>query len=98
MGLLGRIFGKKDEKSALYLEVGTKIFKQVHGNFNLKIMQDIGGNSDGNTEQEAYMEVTEMILRGDLDRNNLQGLCEAYMQIRENIITNNGGMPRWVAK
>ena len=56
----------KMSKEELFYEVGTMIFHEVHGKFALKITQGIAGDSDGNSEQEAYMEVTNMILRGDL--------------------------------
>jgi len=98
MGLLSRLFGKKMSKDELFNEVGTMIFNEVHGKFNLKITQGIAGNFDGNSEQEAYMEVTNMVLKGDLDKNDLTSICEAYMGIRENIIASRGGMSRWVPK
>lgn len=96
MGLLNRLFGHKMSKEKLFYEVGTMIFHEVHGNFTLKITQGIAGDSDGNSEQEAYMEVTNMVLRGDLNKNDLKSMCESYMQIRESIIINRGGMTRWV--
>ncbi len=98
MGLLSRLSGNKMSKDKLFHEVGTMIFNEVHGRFSLKITQGIAGDADGNSEQEAYMEVTDMILRGDLSRNDLKGMGEAYMQLRENIIINRGGIPRWVPK
>jgi hypothetical protein len=98
MGLLSRLFGKKMSRDELFYEIGTRIFNEVHGKFTLKIMQGIGGDCDGNSENEAYMEVTDMILRGDLDRNDFESICQAYMRTRENIIINHGGKPRWVAK
>jgi len=98
MSLISRLFGKKMSKSESFYEIGTMIFNEVHSKFTLKIKSGIGMDCDGNSENEAYMEITEMVLRGDLDKNDLEGICEAYMQARDTIIINHGGTPRWVLK
>lgn len=96
MALLGNLFGKKNSRDKLFYEVGMMIFNEVHSKFTLKIMQGLEGNCDGESENEAYMAVTDKVLMGELDRNDLKNLCEAYMVIRANIIQSRGGTARWV--
>jgi len=72
--------------------------KEVHKKYTLKIQSGIGMNCDKNSDAEANAVIVQMIMDGNIDKNNISQICETYMSTRENIIMGNGGITRWVKK
>ena len=46
----------------------------------------------------AKNEIVRMIVIGEIDRDDIEKICNSYMNIRESMIMSEGDMARWVEK
>jgi len=74
------------------------IDREVNDKYTMKIWAGIGMDCDQNSDAKAKNELVRMIVKGEIEKDNIEEICNAYMGVRESIVMENGGMAEWVEK
>ena len=86
------------KKFRTMLYVYKLIDREVNDKYTMKIRAGIGMDCDQNSDAKAKNELVRMIVKGEIDKNDIDKICNTYMGVRESIVMGNGGMARWVEK
>jgi len=73
------------------------IDRKVNNNYLIKI-RSLNPNVHKYSDANAKNKIVKMILEGEIDRNNIEEICNTYMSIRELMIRSTGDEARWVKK
>lgn len=86
------------KKTRTKLHVFRLIDEHVHANYKVRIMSGLGIDADKNSDAQAKGAVAEMVIEGDIDRSDVESICENYMNFRSAVIGANGGIAEWSPK
>lgn len=92
------------EEHAMFKRIKTAFYtyklidRLVNSQYTIKITAGLGMDCDRNSDAQAKNETVKMILSNEIDKNDIGGICETYMNLRVAIVMGNGGMARWVKK
>lgn len=85
----------KKMRTALY--VYKIVDSNVNSRYKIKIRSGLGSGMphDNNSDARAKNEVVRMILSGEVDRGDVERICNTYMAARESILAADGFSSRW---
>lgn len=87
------------KKMRTVFHVYKLIDAEVNSRYTIKISTPLGMDCDNHSDAEAKDEIVKMILSKELDKNDIQYICNTYMNLRESIVIRNGAaMARWELK
>ncbi len=74
------------------------IDQHVNEHYKVRIMAGFGMDADRDSDRQAKRAVAELVVSGDIDRADVDSICEAYMNLRSSFIQANGGIAEWMQK
>lgn len=85
------------KKIRIHFYVYRLVVREVNDNYTIKI-RSLNPNAHKYSDANAKNEIVKMILAGEIDRDDVEKICNTYMSIRESMIINTGDGARWVKK
>jgi hypothetical protein len=73
------------------------VVREVNDNYTIKI-HSLNPNAHKYSDANAKNEIVKMIVAGEIDRDDVEKICNTYMGIRESMIMSTGDGARWVKK
>lgn len=85
------------KKIRTHFYVYKLIDREVNGKYTIKIMT-LNPNAHQYSDANAKKVIVDMIVAGELDRDDVEKICKTYMGVRESMIKSVGDGARWVEK
>lgn len=85
------------KKIRTHFYVYKLVDREVNNNYTIKI-RSLNPDTHKYSDANAKNEIVKMIVAGEIDRNDIEKICNTYMGIRESMIMSTGDGARWVEK
>ena len=85
-------------KTRTKLYIYKLIDERVNAHYKVRIMAGFGMDADQDSDTQAKGAVAELVVSGEMDRADVDSICESYMNLRSSFIEANGGIAEWMEK